>query len=162
MARLLLVMGEGGHTKEMVKLADLLGPDHTYHYLLVKEDRVSADKITRPGPVYRVNRPRFRPGKRHDPWRDASLTLLCAAQALPVLWRVRPQAILSTGPWVAVPVMALGKLFGAQIIFIETGSRVRALSATGKVMYRLATLFFVQWPDLLARYPRARYAGRLW
>jgi len=162
MAHLLLVMGEGGHTKEMVKLADLLGPAHDYHYLLVKEDHVSEEKISRPGPVYRVIRPRYRPGKQHDLLQDTARTMLCALQSLVVLARVRPQAILSTGPWVAVPVMLLGRLLGARIIFIETGSRVRELSATGKVMIRLAHLFFVQWPGLQSRYPRALYAGRLW
>lgn len=35
--------------------------------------------------------------------------------------------------------------------------------AAGKILYhsRLADGLLVQWPDLLARYPRCRYAGRV-
>jgi UDP-N-acetylglucosamine:LPS N-acetylglucosamine transferase len=62
---------------------------------------------------------------------------------------------------VAVPACALARLLGIKVIFVETGSRVTALSLTGRLMYRIANLFFVQWPDLVQRYPKAIYAGRL-
>jgi uncharacterized protein YqjF (DUF2071 family) len=32
---------------------------------------------------------------------------------------------------------------------------------TGRIMYRWADLFFVQWPQLAETLPRAVYAGRL-
>ena len=78
-----------------------------------------------------------------------------------VLLRVRPSAILSTGPDIAVPIAILGKVLGSKIIFVETGSRVKTLSMTGRIMYRLADLFFVQWTQLAERLPRAIFAGRL-
>jgi UDP-N-acetylglucosamine:LPS N-acetylglucosamine transferase len=78
-----------------------------------------------------------------------------------VLRRVRPAAVLSTGPSVAVPICVLARLTGVRVIFVETGSRVTALSTTGRIMYRVAHLFFVQWPELLHECPRAIYAGRL-
>ena len=48
---LLLVLGEGGHTKEMLRLADLLGASHRYSYVLVNDDQVSASKIAISGPI---------------------------------------------------------------------------------------------------------------
>ena len=156
--RLLIVLGSGGHTKEMIRLVDLLGRRYEYCYLIAADDELSAKKIKVPGAVYRVLRPR---------WKDSGLfmvvlrTLLSAAQALVVLVRTRPQAIISTGPGPAVPASLLAKLFGAKVIYIETASRVYALSTSGKILYRFADLFFVQWPELLSRYPRAIYAGRL-
>ena len=50
-----------------------------------------------------------------------------------------------------------------QIIYFESIARVSSLSLSGKILYdlRLADLFFVQWPDLQQRFPRALYAGRL-
>lgn len=160
--RLLVVLGEGGHTTEMLRLIDLLGEVYDYHYLLVAEDDQSAARIRRPGPIHRVPRPRFDPGKKHHPLRDPWLTLACLAAVVPLLLRLRPDAILSTGPWIAVPVGLVARLLGIRVIFIETGSRVTRLSATGRVMYRLADLFFVQWEELLPKAPRAIYAGRLW
>jgi beta-1,4-N-acetylglucosaminyltransferase len=56
----------------------------------------------------------------------------------------------------------MAKLLRVKVIFIETGSRIHALSTTGKIVYRFADLFLVQWPELLRACPKAIYAGRLW
>jgi len=158
MVKLLIVLGSGGHTKEMIRLVNLLGPGYEYRYLVSADDELSVKKIKVPGAVYRVMRPR---------WKHTSLpvvilrTLVSALQALVALVRIRPQAIISTGPGPAVPASLLAKLLGIKVIYIETGSRVFALSASGKILYRFADLFFVQWPDLLPVCPKAIYAGRL-
>ena len=156
---LVLVLGEGGHSKEMLRLAELLGDSWRFSYILVNDDEVSASKITLAGPVYRVIRPR---DKVHHALRDALKTALCAVQALAILVRTRPAAVISTGPSVAVPVCAMAKLLRSKVIFIETGSRIHALSTTGRMVYRFADLFLVQWEELLPACPRAVYAGRLW
>lgn len=156
--KLLIVLGEGGHTTELLNLVVLLGDRYNYHYIVTKEDNLSVDRIKYPGPIYRLSRPR---GKYTGKIDALLRTILAGLQSLWVLWRVRPSAILSTGPAIAVPVSILGKLLGVRIIFVETGSRVKALSLTGRIMYRWADLFFVQWPQLKEDLPRAIYAGRL-
>jgi beta-1,4-N-acetylglucosaminyltransferase len=156
--RLLIVLGEGGHTTELLRLVDLLGDRYDYHYVVCKEDNLSADRIKCPGPIHSLSRPR---GKRTGTLKAIFRTILVGIQSLWVFFRVRPDAVLSTGPAISVPVSISGKLFGARIIFVETGSRVTALSMTGRIMYRWADLFFVQWPQLAEKLPRAIYAGRL-
>ncbi len=158
MVRLLIVLGSGGHTKEMLRLVDLLGPQYEYCYLVAADDDLSVSRIRHAGPVRRVIRPR---------WKNTSLptavlrTLLSAGQALGVLLSLRPRAVISAGPGPAVPVSLLAKLLRIKVIYIETGSRIFALSSSGKILYKLADLFFVQWPELLPLCPRAIYAGRL-
>ena len=142
----------------MLALVDALGPDLEYAYLVVQDDEVSESKIRRPGRVYHVLRPR---DKQHNFIRDAGKSLNSGFQSWKILRACKPDAVLSTGPSVAVPVCLLARLSGVKVIFVETGSRVTALSLTGKILYRVADLFFVQWPDLAARLPRAIYAGRL-
>jgi beta-1,4-N-acetylglucosaminyltransferase len=156
--KILVVLGSGGHTKEMIRLVDLLGQRYQYGYLVAADDKLSPQKIKVPGPVYRVMRPR---------WKNTGLpmviarTLVSAFQALAGLVRLRPHAIVSAGPGPAVPASLLAKLLGIKVIYIETGSRVFALSSSGRILYRFADLFFVQWPELLEPYPKALYAGRL-
>lgn len=156
--KLLVVLGEGGHTAELLKLVDLLGDGYDYHYVVSREDNLSAGRIKYPGPIFSVSRPR---GKDTRRLYAILRTLLTGFQSFGVILRVRPAAIVSTGPAIAVPVSILGKLFGAHIFFVETGSRVTALSLTGRIMYRWADLFFVQWPQLAEDLPFAIYAGRL-
>ena len=158
-ATLLLVLGEGGHSQEMLRLAELLGPIYRYCYILVRDDELSAAKIRRPGPTYRVIRPR---DKKHNLFFDALKAVLCGLQALVILLRCRPDAIIASGPGVAGPVCVAAKVMRRKVIFVETGSRVHALSKTGRIIYSFADLFFVQWPQLLPHYPRAIYAGRIW
>lgn len=156
--KLLVVLGEGGHTTEMLRLLDLLGEDYAVHYIVTRQDTLSVSRITRPGAIHYLDRPR---SKEMSIGRGALGALWVGSQAFRLLVRLRPTAILSTGPAIAVPVSLLGKLVGARIIFIETGSRVKSLSLTGRMMYKIADLFFVQWPQLQEKLPRAIYAGRL-
>ncbi len=156
--RLLIVLGSGGHTKEMIRLVDLLGPGYEYCYIVAADDDLSLQKIKLSGPVCRVMRPR---------WKNTGLllsglrTLWSSLQSLWALVRLHPRAIVSTGPGVAVPASILSRLLGIKVIYIETGSRIFSLSASGRIMYRIADLFFVQWPELLPLCPKAVYAGRL-
>lgn len=158
MVKVLIVLGSGGHTTEMIRLVDLLGSRYEYCYLVAVDDELSVQKIKIPGPVYRVMRPRW---KRSGFLEVLLRTLISAVQALIVLIRTRPRAVISTGPGPAVPVSLLAKLMGVKVIYIETGSRVFELSTSGRILYRFADLFFVQWPELQRKYTRAIYAGRL-
>jgi len=68
---------------------------------------------------------------------------------------IRPKVIISTGAGIAIPFMMIGKLFGSKLIFIETGARVYTASRSGEFMYKYADKFFVQYKDLLKKYPNA-------
>jgi UDP-N-acetylglucosamine:LPS N-acetylglucosamine transferase len=160
--RLVVVLGQGGHTTELLRLVDELGSGYEYHYLIGARDNLSADKIRLPGPVYRVPRPRHDPGKRPDLLRDPWLSALCLSSTLPVLRRVRPAAVVTSGPWIGVVSAVAARMLGIRVVFVETGCRVTSLSSTGKAMRVLADHYFVQWEPLLQRAPRAVYAGRLW
>ena len=158
--RVLVVLGEGGHTVEMVRLVKLLGPRYSYAYMTVREDPLSEKKIPIPGPVYRVNRAL---GKEKVPtWLAVLRYLRLTLQSARVLLRSRPHMVLQSGPGVAVPVSALAKLLRIPVIYVENGARVRHSSRTGRIMYRIADLFFVQWlPLQRGEFPKATYAGML-
>ena len=155
--KVLFVLGDGGHSAQMLRLLGLLGPTYEYCYMMATTDSISEGKITWPGPVYRVPTPL---GK-HSANRKLVRVLGPVLKQLVVLLRVRPKVILSAGANIAVPISVFGKLMGVKVIHVETASRVYSLSSTGKLMYRIANLFFVQWESLQKDYPNAIYAGRL-
>lgn len=157
-SNLLIILGEGGHSAEMLNLVNLLGDEFRYNYIVSKEDNISINHIRIKGTIYRIHRPR---GKQTTIIRAIIRFLGVLINSFEILIKVRPCAILSTGPAIAVPVSAIGKLLKIKIIFIETGSRVRKLSLTGRIMYHLADLFFIQWPQLKNKAPKGIYAGRL-
>jgi UDP-N-acetylglucosamine:LPS N-acetylglucosamine transferase len=160
--RVLVVLGEGGHTRQMLRLLDQLGPSYDYHYLIAAEDQLSGAKIRLPGPVYRAGRPRSKVGGRTDSRPVAAWqTLRSLLELWPLMRKVHPDVILANGPSIAVPAVLLGKLLGAAIIYVESASRVYGLSSSGRIVYPFANLFVVQWPQLQKRYRKAIYAGRL-
>jgi UDP-N-acetylglucosamine:LPS N-acetylglucosamine transferase len=80
-------------------------------------------------------------------------------EAVRILWRERPDVILSTGAGPVVPFTLVGKLFGVRSIFVETFNRVTDPSLSGRIMYRLADRFFYQWQSMGEFYPKATYGG---
>ena len=161
MVKILVDLGQGGHTTEMLRLLNLIGPKYEYAYLISRNDPISELHIKYSGDVYYAIMPMRKwhhQNKKYLPVWRFTVSIL---EQLIVMLRVRPEIIFSTGPGLAIPAAVWGRLFGAKIIHVETAARVVKLSRSGRIMYRLAHLFIVQWESLVEKYPDAIFAGRL-
>lgn len=147
--RALLVCSPGGHLLEMLSLEPswreleitwVTLPGADVEHLLADRDVVLG----------------------HGPTNRSARNLL---RNLRLAWRVarehRPDVILSTGAGLAIPFFVVGRLRRTRLVYVESLTRTRELSLTGRVVYPLASSFFVQWPQLAARRRRALYAGDL-
>lgn len=77
-----------------------------------------------------------------------------------ILFKEKPDMIISTGSEIAIPAFILGKMRGIKTIFIESWCRVKTRSGTGRIVYPFSDLFLVQWPELLKLYGnKARFRG---
>ncbi|KEZ52196.1 polysaccharide biosynthesis protein [Metabacillus indicus] len=88
--------------------------------------------------------------------------LLNILKSIYILFKEKPNVIISTGAGATLPLMILGKLFGAKIIFIESFAKINTPTITGKITYVFADQFYIQWPDLKKCYPNALYRGKLY
>ena len=83
---------------------------------------------------------------------------------LALAWRTvgkyDPDVIVSTGAALAVPFFVVGRLRSKQLVYIESLTRVKALSMSGRMVYLFADTFFVQWSPVSKR-KRLLYAGSL-
>jgi beta-1,4-N-acetylglucosaminyltransferase len=156
--KIMVVLGSGGHTAEMVRLTEAMGPNE-YEYVVASDDPLSPGKTIYPGTVHRVLNPRSR--KDRSALHVALKTLVALAQSAWVVGRSRAEVIVSCGPAIAVPVMLAGKLTRKRLVFIEHSARVRSRSTTGRLLYPLVDLFLVQWPSMQHQYKRAVWRGRL-
>lgn len=159
MSKLLVHLGMGGHTSQILRVVQGLGKSYTYEYVVGHDDQTSAAKIPFPGSIHRMLNPRL--------MTDTSL-LKVAWQMIPatrdawkILRSIRPDAIISTGPALAIPLFWLAKFLGIKTIFIESWVRVEHSSLAGRLVYPVSSLFFVQWPTMKKVFPKAIYAGRL-
>ena len=65
----------------------------------------------------------------------------------------------------SAPIVPIGpgeaRLFGRKVIYIETVANVHTPSVSGKLMYKIANEFYIQWEELLEVYPNAIVGGCL-
>jgi UDP-N-acetylglucosamine:LPS N-acetylglucosamine transferase len=111
-------------------------------------------------PIHHIGQTRGRP------WRhvtNVGRLALSFWEAWQLLVRLRPAAILAVATPVALPLFVVGRLLGVRCLFVESLTRVRDLSLTGRLIYRLrlAHRLYVQWPGLRERYARTSFAGAI-
>jgi UDP-N-acetylglucosamine:LPS N-acetylglucosamine transferase len=81
--------------------------------------------------------------------------------AFRVLFKEKPDLIISSGAAVAVPFFYLGKLFGAKTIYIEVFDRMDKPTVTGRLVYPVTDKFIVQWEEMKKVYPKAINLGSI-
>lgn len=80
-------------------------------------------------------------------------------RAMKILIKEKPEAVVTTGALISFPFCLIAKLMRKKIVYIESFARVSSASLTGKLVYRFADLFVVQWEDMLRVYPKAKFIG---
>ncbi|XP_078264401.1 UDP-N-acetylglucosamine transferase subunit ALG14 [Rhinoraja longicauda] len=176
-ASVLVVVGSGGHTTEILRLVGSLSASYApRHYVIADTDRMSEDKVRaleaarteeRSEPRYTIHRiPRSREVRQS--WTSSVVsTLYALLYSIPLVFQLKPDMVLCNGPGTCVPLCASALLLGVvgvkkvRIIYVESICRVGSLSLSGKLLYHLSDYFFVQWPTLQGKYPKAVYLGRL-
>ena len=152
----MFVSSTGGHLTELMQLKPLF---KKYDYFIVTEKTKSNLSLLKKYP----NRVNFLiPG---------SYTTLLAKILYPfklflncwislfLILKIKPDVVISTGAHNAGPMCCLGKLFKKKVIFIETFANSETPSRTGKLIYKFADVFIVQWESMLKFYPNAIYGG---
>jgi len=86
--------------------------------------------------------------------------LIC--NSLFIFLKEKPDAVISTGALATIPVCILAKLFKKKLIFIESFSKISSPTLTGKLLYKKADIFLVQWEDMKKYYPDAVYGGGIY
>ena len=158
-----IILGSGGHTRQMLWLVDRLGNKYNYSYIIANTDKTSEKHIKIPGKVYRVYDTRLKT--------DTNLLKIImkfipsSLQAIQVLSKIKPDFIIGCGPAVSQHVLVLAKyLFGAKMIFFESWVRVKSKSIAGRQLYPFFTnedLFMTQWKPLVEQYKGSKFVGRL-
>ena len=149
--KILMAASSGGHLEEALALRKL---KEYYDTVLITEKtdyKVNCWQDT----VY------FMPQVNRKELKSLIRYVGCFFKTFQILRREKPDVILSTGAMGAYPALLLGKWMGKKIIFIECMFNVDAPTLTGKLAYKFADLFIVQWEEMLRVYPKAVLGGRV-
>ncbi len=74
----------------------------------------------------------------------------------------KPDVIICTGVLAMIPICMISKIMGKELIYIESFAKVTSPTETGKLLYKFADRFYVQWESMLKFYPKAVYLGGIY
>ncbi len=83
-------------------------------------------------------------------------------RSLHIFFREKPDVVITTGAMAMIPMCLIAKMFRKKLIFIESFAKVTSPTKTGKLMYKFADRFYVQWESMLEIYPDAIYLGGIY
>jgi UDP-N-acetylglucosamine:LPS N-acetylglucosamine transferase len=90
-------------------------------------------------------------------WNKIAL-MKTAARIGSIVWKERPDIVVSTGAAPGYLALRLGRLLGARTVWLDSIANVEQLSMSGSWIGRSADLWLTQWPHL-ARPEGPHYAG---
>ena len=151
--RVLFVASTGGHLTELLQLKDIFD---NYEYYLVTEKQKSNMYIK---DDYKGKSTLLLYGTKDHMLTYPFILLINTFICLFVYLRFHPDYVVTTGAHVGGVMALIAKIFGSEIIYIETFANSMTKSKTGRIVYKFADLFIVQWESMLKLYPKAKYGG---
>ncbi|MCD8119224.1 MAG: polysaccharide biosynthesis protein [Lachnospiraceae bacterium] len=142
----------GGHYEQLVMLKPLM---EKYDSFIITEETLYKTTVKGERTYYlsQVNR------------KEKSFILRMVAntfKSLRIFHREKPDIVICTGVLAMIPICLIAKISGKKLIYIESFAKVTSATETGKLMYRFADQFYVQWESMLNIYPNAIYLGGIY
>lgn len=142
----------GGHYEQLLMLKPLM---EKYDSFVITEETLYKAKINGEKMYYmkQVNR-------------KEKMFILCmlvnVIRSLKIYLEEKPDVVICTGVLAMIPFCLISKLAGKKLIYIESFAKVTSATQTGKLLYKFADQFYVQWPQMLKIYPKAIYLGGIY
>lgn len=90
------------------------------------------------------------------------LMVLNTFKSLKLIIVEKPDVVITTGVLAMIPLCLIAKVFGKQLIYIESFAKISSPTETGKLLYKFADQFYVQWESMKKFYPNAICLGGIY
>ncbi len=150
--KICLAASSGGHYEQILRLIDLL--DKYDGFILTEKTAYKAvvDSV-KMHYVLQVNR------EERNCWPKLILNSFIS---FGIFIKERPKVVITTGVLGMIPMCLLVKLFGGKLIYIESFAKITSPTETGKLLYKFADKFYVQWESMKEFYPDAECLGGIY
>ena len=152
MKKVCFAASSGGHYEQLLMLKPLMDK---YDSFIVTEETIYKAEVKGKKTYYlhQVNRRE----KLFPLW-----LLINAIFSVRIMWKEKPDVIVTTGVLAVIPLCLLCKLCHKKLIYIESFAKVSSPTETGKFLYKYADRFYVQWEGMKEFYPDAIYLGGIY
>lgn len=150
--KLCFAASSGGHYEQLMMLKPLMEKYESF-ILTEKTDYISEEQNIKSYYVMQVNRKE----------KMCFIKLIVNAIKSLIIFAIeRPDTIICTGVLAMIPMCLISKLFGRKLIYIESFAKVTSPTMSGKLLYKYADQFYVQWPQMKEYFPKAIYLGGIY
>jgi len=150
--KICFIASSGGHFEQLMMLIKLMKKYESF-IITEKTDYISNKENIKTYYLKQVN--------RHE--KNWILKMLInSTQSLKIFLREKPDVVISTGALASIPISIFAKIFGKKLIFIESFAKVTSPTMTGRVLYKFADQFYVQWESMKKYYPKAICKGGIY
>ena len=145
MNKICFIASTGGHFEQLMMLKPLMDKYESFivtektEYSVIEDDRK----------IYYLNQV-----NRHEKTFIFKMALNFI-KSLNLFIKERPDVVISTGALATIPMCIFAKVFKKKIIFIESFAKVNSPTLTGKLVYKFADQFYVQWEQMIEHYANA-------
>lgn len=150
--KLCFAASSGGHFEQILMLKPLMKKNNSF---LITEKTAYMANVKNEKMYYlcQVNR---------KEWIFPLKMIINSFYSLYIFIKERPDAVITTGVLAMIPICLLAKIFNKKLIYIESFAKVNSANETGKLLYKFADQFYVQWPQMKEIYPNAIYLGGIY
>ena len=145
--KICLAASAGGHMSQLLKLRECWVGHETF---VVTTSDVAKNNLREYGQVYVVGE-----CNRTHPLRVLQVMWKC----MRIVCSERPSVVISTGAAPSFLVCITAKIFGAQIVWIDSIANVEKLSMSGRLIRPFTNLILSQWPEVAACFRNVEYVG---
>lgn len=149
--KVIFVAGVGGHLTELLQLDSLF---KEYDYTLITEKTEVTKNLKN-----KYNVKYFFYNNKKNYIKYLFINGFNLINSIIAYIRIRPDVVVTTGPNTGVYLCQLAHIFKKKVIFIETYANVTNSTKSGRIVYKFADHFVVQWESLKKEYPKALYFG---
>lgn len=142
----------GGHFEQLMMLKPLM---EKYDSLIITEETSYSTKSSGAKMYYmkQVNRREkgFIPNM-----------IINLVRSVQIYMKEKPDVVICTGVLTMIPICLISKVFRKKLIYIESFAKVTTPTETGRLLYKFADQFYVQWESMLNVYPNAIFLGGIY
>lgn len=152
MKKICFIASSGGHFEQIMMLKPLMQKHDSFVVTEKTNYSVSNEDI----PFYYLKQV-----NRHE-IKFIYYMAINSIKTLKIFLKEKPDVVISTGALSTIPMCLLAKIFRKKLIFIESFAKITSPTLTGKLIYKFADQFYVQWEEMKKIYPEAIYKGGIY
>jgi len=142
----------GGHYEQLMMLKPLMEKYDSF-VITEKTDYSAKAKKEKTYYVHQVNR-----REKDFVWK----MIQNSWKSIKIYKKEKPDIVICTGVLAMIPICLFSKMMGKRLIYIESFAKVTSPTKTGKLLYKFADRFYVQWEPMMKIYPKAIYLGGIY